>query len=90
MAQVIVKEPPGGARLDEAGNAIDLVYVCPTCSRGYQKANDRGERVEIPRTCHRCGSPMDIEKGKDFAQRMAEQAANQTTDPAAGRRTETI
>jgi len=80
MAQVIVTDAPGG---------LGDVYRCPTCSMGYPSFDDQqggyDERGNIihpvrpPDTCKRCGSPMDVEKGKLFQDQMAERAEAQAS-----------
>ena len=72
MAQVLLTEAPGG---------LGEVYQCPNCSRTYlaYEVTEAGELTnqpkEPPRTCIRCGSPMDVEKALAFSDEMAEKAA---------------
>lgn len=73
--EIVVVESPGGM-----GDA----YQCPTCSRMYP-AEEGGD---VPQRCRRCGSPMDLERGVEFARKLASEAAS--PKPAQGRRTVTV
>ena len=61
-------------------NDIDCV-VCPYCSRMYPRKDERDKAMSIPLDCERCGSPMDTEQVKAFADLQAEAAH----DPAIAR-----
>ena len=43
---------------------------CPNCSKMYA-AEEKGQSVETPSKCKRCGSPMDPDKARDFAEKQA-------------------
>ena len=70
MPELLIKEAPGG---------VGDTYQCPTCSMMYLTvAIENGEltkiKVDPPRDCRRCGSPMDITRALAFQNQMAEQA----------------
>lgn len=71
--ELALKEAPGGA-----GDC----WQCPNCSRMYPQMNEGGERVQPPRQCTRCGSPMDIEASAKFGETQAEIAASATAPQA--------
>lgn len=53
------------------------VAVCPYCSLYYPLKDEKEIALEIPDTCRRCGSPMDYNKSKVFADREAALASDQ-------------
>ena len=40
---------------------------CPYCSQMYGYQDEKGNALDIPAVCRRCGGPMDSEKAKVFA-----------------------
>ena len=62
MAQVLVKDAPGGHE----------AYQCPYCGHLYlTKVVDEAGQItnqdaDAPRNCRRCGSPMDIDAAQKF------------------------
>lgn len=63
--------------IEEPGTGLNVAQ-CPYCSRGFPEHNEEMEINEIPRTCRRCGAPMDYEevhKPNGFADQKAEEAA---------------
>lgn len=85
---VEVIEAPGGA---------GPYALCPNCSKmhiAHEMGIDHSDptnpkevvvpnMADIPGTCKRCGSPMDIDDQVDYSQKMAEAAENA---PGTGRR----
>lgn len=79
--EVLITEIPGG---------YFEAYQCPFCSKlipAYEVDSGSGEpirdsKVDCPRNCPRCGSPMDIEKAKEFEDKMAAAAATLPSRPA--------
>ena len=69
MPELYIVEGPGG---------IGDVWQCPNCSRMYPMIDDKGERIEPPRICRRCGSPMDATAGLKFIDQQAAEAATPT------------
>jgi hypothetical protein len=76
--------------LMEAPGGAGPFALCPNCSRMYKahlmepdptdRLNPGKERAvvnydEVPTTCRRCGSPMDIEAQVSFSEKQAVQAA---------------
>lgn len=64
------------------GEHNDILHgFCPYCSKMYpleedgprpEKPGDRPRTlIDLPTTCKRCGSPMDIKKAKIFADKVA-------------------
>mgnify|MGYP001615162536 CR=1 FL=1 len=47
--------------------------ACPNCSRMYPLTDEKGETLDLPGQCKRCGCPMDSKAALAFAD---EQAAN--------------
>lgn len=50
--------------------------ACPTCSKNYpledpERPSDHIP-VEMPRTCKRCGGPMDYEKAREYGEQLAQ------------------
>ena len=62
-----------------------LGVQCPYCSRTYDEYDyDKGEKVEVPTTCRRCGSPMEPgEKALEFANAKAQEEHRDVTVPGA-------
>ena len=50
--------------------------MCPNCSRMYSDTNEKGEQIEIPTKCRRCGCPMDSEKALAFSDAEARKGHN--------------
>lgn len=71
MAEVYMADAPGG----------DMqVYECPYCSRSHPTIDEEGRPQECPNVCRRCGSPMDVEASRSFADtkaREVQKVANQ-------------
>lgn len=59
-------------------NGVDHA-LCPNCSRyyaveenvRYEDGARRSDPLEVPSTCRRCGSPMDTEKARAYADKQA-------------------
>ena len=50
--------------------------MCPNCSRMYSDTNEKGEQIEIPSKCRRCGCPMDERKALEFSEEQARKGHN--------------
>jgi len=76
MGKLATMEAPGGAGL----------YVkCPNCSKMYNPTDS------VPRSCKRCGAPMDIGEALGFANAQAEEPKTAATRGAPrGRRNRMI
>ena len=66
MAEVYIVEVPGGER---------QAWQCPYCSRMYPTMDEEAHPLECPQNCRRCGSPMDVAKGKVYEDTKAGEAA---------------
>ena len=58
-------------------SGTDRVYVkCANCSRMHPTTDEKGEQLDIPGKCRRCGCPMDKKKALEFADAEARKGHN--------------